>query len=137
MSYQQKRLVYFIVVVMMILFGLASRVYSHFLPFVIAENAGDILWAMMVYFGFRYLLVQGNMHTSLWVSLLFCFCIEFSQLYQANWINLIRNTIIGGLILGKGYLTVDLFRYTSGIVIAFFFDKLFHACSVKNTKKQS
>jgi hypothetical protein len=39
-------------------------------------------------------------------------------LYQEDWINQIRGTILGALILGKGFLTVDLIRYITGIVIA-------------------
>lgn len=48
---------------------------------------------------------------------------EFSQLYQGDWINTIRDTSLGALILGKGFLGVDLIRYSIGIVIAYVIDK--------------
>jgi hypothetical protein len=83
----------------------------------LAENAGDVLWAMMVYFGFRFLFLKKSMLTAMFFSFLFSFGIEFSQLYQENWINQIRGTLLGALILGKGFLTVDLIRYTIGIFI--------------------
>jgi len=77
-----------------------------------------MLWAMMVYFGFRLLLVRKSTLTAIWLSFLFSFGIELSQLYQEDWINQIRGTTLGALILGKGFLIEDLVRYTVGIIIA-------------------
>ena len=118
------RLVYIIAVFTTILLGLASRKFRHLLLPFVAENAGDILWAMMVYFGFRFLLVHERLFTAILLSFLFSFGIEFSQLYQADWMNQIRGTLLGALILGKGFLTVDLIRYTAGILIATAIDKV-------------
>ncbi len=59
---------------------------------------------------------------SVYLSMIFSFTIEFSQLYQAGWINDIRSTLLGALILGKGFLGIDLIRYTVGIVISFVAD---------------
>ncbi|MGX6443885.1 ribosomal maturation YjgA family protein [Neobacillus sp. K501] len=117
------RLVYLAATVITILLGLASRKYSSPLPPFLAENAGDALWAMMVYFGFRFLLVRKSLFASICLSLLFSFGIEFSQLYQADWLNQIRATTIGALILGQGFLMVDLVRYLAGIIIATIMDK--------------
>jgi hypothetical protein len=49
------------------------------------------------------------------ISILFCFSIEFSQLYHSNWIDVIRRTTLGGLILGYGFLWRDLVAYLLGI----------------------
>ncbi|MED2974624.1 DUF2809 domain-containing protein [Fictibacillus sp. B-59209] len=122
--YRKMRIAYSIAVGITIFLGLASRKWSHLFPLVAAQNAGDVLWAMMVYFGFRLLLVRKSLHTALWLSFLFSFGIEFSQLYQENWINPIRDTMLGALILGKGFLIVDLIRYTAGILIATILDKM-------------
>ncbi|WP_335491102.1 DUF2809 domain-containing protein [Neobacillus niacini] len=105
-------------VIITILLGLASRKFSHLLSEFVAENAGDVIWAMMVYFGFRFLFVQKRLFIAILLSFLFSFGVEFSQLYQADWINQLRGTVVGALVLGKGFLTVDLFRYTTGIVLA-------------------
>lgn len=113
-----------IAVFITIVLGLASRKFSHLLLLFIAENSGDVIWAMMVYFGFRFLLVRKSLITAIWLSFSFSFGIEFSQLYQAEWINQVRGTLLGGLVLGKGFLTVDLIRYTAGILIATVLDKL-------------
>lgn len=124
---------YFFAVMLTTLAGLSSRKYSQFLPAFLAENAGDALWAMMVYFGFRFLLMRNSILVSLILSVLFSFGIEFSQLYQSDWINQIRGTLIGGLILGKGYLTADLIRYTAGIGLACLLDFVLVSISANRT----
>ncbi|WP_404330387.1 DUF2809 domain-containing protein [Mesobacillus maritimus] len=121
-QYGKGRIFYFAAVVLSILLGLASRRYGEFLPVFVADNAGDMLWAMMVYFGLRFLLVHKRPTHSIWLSIIFCYGIELSQLYQAEWINFIRSTALGALVLGKGFLMVDLVRYTVGIIIATLLD---------------
>jgi glycopeptide antibiotics resistance protein len=126
------RRTYFIAVIITILLGLASRKYSHLLFSFLAENAGDVLWAMMVYFGFRFLFLKKSMVAAVFFSFVFSFGIEFSQLYQEDSINQIRGTTLGALILGKGFLTVDLIRYTIGIVIASTLDRIMIIKKQKN-----
>jgi hypothetical protein len=118
------RITYIAAVTITILLGLASRTFPHLLPIFIAENAGDALWAMMVYFGFRFILMKQPQLIAVFFSLLFSYSIEFSQLYQADWINQIRDTRLGALILGKGFLTVDLLRYAVGVMIAAILDRV-------------
>jgi glycopeptide antibiotics resistance protein len=118
------RIIYLLTLIIVIILGLASRIYGQSLPRFVAENAGDMLWAMMVYFGFRFLFVRRGIPFAAFLSFLFSFGIEFSQLYQAEWINQVRSTVIGALVLGHGFLVVDLFRYSAGIFIAAFLDYL-------------
>ncbi|UPW81474.1 DUF2809 domain-containing protein [Lysinibacillus sp. Ag94] len=124
LHYLNIRIAYLITIVITIFLGLASRKWSLLLPSFVAQNAGDMLWAMMVYFGFRLLLVHKSILTAIWLSFLFSFGIEFSQLYQEHWINQIRGTTLGALILGKGFLVADLVRYSVGIIIATVLDKM-------------
>ncbi|SEM45146.1 Protein of unknown function [Paenisporosarcina quisquiliarum] len=119
---ESKRFYYVIAILVSIVFGLASR-YISALPMFIVNHAGDTLWAIMVYFLFRIIFVHKSLHLAIYLSLVFCFCIEFSQLYQADWINTIRVSLVGSLILGKGFLPEDLIRYSIGIVIAYLLDK--------------
>ena len=123
-NYQKVRIAYGIAIVITIILGLASRKYDYLLPSFVSQNTGDALWAMMVYFGIRFLLVRGSKGIAIILSLLFSFGIEFSQLYQAEWINQVRGHFLGGLILGKGFLLIDLIRYTVGIIIAVILDKI-------------
>ncbi|MGO4273594.1 DUF2809 domain-containing protein [Paenibacillus sp. TAF58] len=117
------RITYGLAIITTVVLGLSSRRYSVFIPLFIAKHAGDVLWASMVYFGFRFLFVKRRLTWAVGISVIFSFGIEFSQLYQAEWIIEIRNTVLGTLILGKGYVTVDLFRYVLGITLAFCVDK--------------
>jgi Protein of unknown function (DUF2809) len=65
---------------------------------------------------------QSTFKTSVLYTLLFTYCIEISQLYQADWINAIRHTKLGGLVLGFGFLWSDLLMYSIGISLAFLLD---------------
>ena len=108
----KRRLTWFILVIITIILGLLSRHIAGIPLFI-----GDILWATMIYFGFRFLLVSKSIKFIVIASLLFCYAIEFSQLYQAPWINNIRHTVLGGLILGEVFLWGDLLSYTIGVAI--------------------
>lgn len=59
----------------------------------------------------------------LWKLALICFGLgvadELLQLYHAPWIEAVRQTRIGGLMLGFGFLWSDIICYAAGIVIAY------------------
>lgn len=120
----KNRIRYFIITIIIMFMGLLSRKFMFIFPRNIAPFIGDMLWAMMVYFGFRFLFPKLNITKSLVLAFLFSFSIEISQLYQAQWINNIRSTIIGGLILGHGFLFEDLISYSIGIILGCVVDKL-------------
>ena len=113
-----KRLFYLLGIFSSMILGLLSRKAGDTLPVFLADHAGDAIWAMMIYFGFRFLLPNKPLGLSLFLSACFCFCIEWSQIYQADWINSIRNTALGALVLGRGFLAIDLVRYSGGILLA-------------------
>ncbi|MFB5673776.1 DUF2809 domain-containing protein [Paenibacillus terreus] len=118
-SFQLKqRLIYAAAALLTMLLGLASRVFAEELPAFIARHAGDALWAAMIYFCFRALFVRQRLFTTTLLSLLFCFAIEFSQLIQTDWLNGLRSTVLGALVLGRGFLVIDLLRYTVGMGLA-------------------
>jgi len=114
------RLTWFILVIITIILGLLSRHIAGIPLFI-----GDILWATMIYFGFRFLFIKKSIQFIVIASLLFCYAIEFSQLYQAPWINNIRHTVIGGLILGEVFLWGDLLSYTIGVAIGVIIERGF------------
>ena len=118
-----RRVVYFIITAAVMLMGLLSRKFMFIFPSSIAPFVGDMFWAMMVYYGFRFLLPKLELLKSFNIALIFSFIIEISQLYQSDWINTIRKTTIGGLVLGHGFLWIDLISYSIGIVIAVIIDK--------------
>lgn len=78
---------------------------------------GDALWALMVYFIFGFIFNKKSVLVIALLSIGFSFGIEISQLYHAAWIDAIRATPIGGLVLGFGFLWSDLLCYTVGVSV--------------------
>ena len=115
------KLSYFIITIAVMLIGLASRRFSTAGSF-IYDNLGDALWAAMIYFGVRFLFTKMLKKTSAVAALSFCFFIELTQLYQADWLNALRYTTLGGLVLGSGFLWSDVVMYSVGVGFAWFFD---------------
>mgnify|MGYP002402228889 CR=1 FL=1 len=120
----RKRILYLALAALFAALGLGTRAYAGTLPKFIADHAGDALWAAMVYAGFRALLAGRSRVWAFGAALGFSFAIEFSQLYRADWINGARETALGALVLGKGFLAVDLARYFVGCAFAFGIDAL-------------
>ncbi|MBC8154056.1 MAG: DUF2809 domain-containing protein [Bacteroidetes bacterium] len=110
----RNRVIYGILTLATLLLGLASRRFSGDLPFVRAY-LGDALWALMVFFGIALVFNRWPTRTVVLATLLFSFGIEFSQLYHAPWVDGLRHTRLGGLVLGFGFLWTDLLCYTVGI----------------------
>lgn len=116
------RIKYVVVTMFIMIMGLLSRKYMNIFPKAIAPFVGDMLWAMMVYFGLRFLIPKLKLTKTLILAIVFSFSIETSQLYQADWINNIRATTLGGLVLGHGFLFEDLISYSLGIVMGCLLD---------------
>jgi len=116
------RRTYFLIVCTVIITGLASRRIP-----VIPPGVGDALWAMMIFFIIRTLYIKSGRKLLSIVSLILCYLVEFSQLYQAPWLNNIRMTLVGRLVLGQGFLWSDLLAYAIGIGAAVSFDYAIYA----------
>lgn len=78
---------------------------------------GDVLYAMMMFLNIRFLFIGLSFRNTAFISLSICYLIEFFQLYTAPWIDQIRNTTLGALVLGRGFLWSDMAAYTIGIAI--------------------
>ena len=104
--------------------GWCARGHASALPTVIGTYAPDTLWALQ---GFL-LVAAVKPHMTIWrtalMTLPVAYAIEFSQLYQVPWINSIRATRLGGLVLGHGFLWSDLVCYAAGIAIGVLLDGL-------------
>lgn len=114
----QKRFLYFILVVFIIIIGLLSRLKD-----IIPLWIGDALYAAMMFFITRFIFPNKTSRFIFIASLCFCFLIEFSQLYQADWINKLRVTWPGHMILGQGFLWSDLIAYILGVAVGLVIDK--------------
>lgn len=122
---KRNRIVYFLLIIITILAGLGSRHYGGHLPSWVHLYLGDSLWALMVFWMVGFLFRQKATGWVAVVSLLFSYIIEISQLYHAPWIDAIRATTLGGLVLGFGFLWSDMLCYTIGIVFGMLMEIVF------------
>lgn len=78
----------------------------------------DTAWTMAVYCGFGLLFDRG-VKLNFPAALIFSYLIEISQLFSTPFLNAARANVIGGLILGYGFLWSDIVCYTVGALICF------------------
>jgi len=114
---KNNRLYYFLALFTTLILGILSRKISEIPLFI-----GDVLYAVLIYFGLRFLFIHLKTHKTFLLSLLFCFSIEILQLVQIDWLIAIRKTTLGHYILGEGFLWSDLLCYIIGSLAAFLID---------------
>ena len=108
-------LVWLALIALVIPLGLGSRRYAHALPAFVAAYAGDSLRALAAFLGFGLVLPRASTLRVALLAITFSFLIELSQLYHAPWIDSIRHTTLGGLILGFDFVWSDLVCYAVGV----------------------
>ncbi|WP_066631197.1 ribosomal maturation YjgA family protein [Labilibacter marinus] len=114
-----------LLLILSVLLGLLSRSNLIVLPPFIDAYIGDVIWAFMVFYLFTIVLYKAPLKKILLATFIFSFMIEFSQLYQADWINQIRDIKLFALVLGHGFLWTDLLCYSVGIIVAFGLESFF------------
>lgn len=120
---KRNRITYLTMSIIVIILGLITRKASD-IPSFIKLYSGDILWGLMVFLLISFIFnKKSTLHIAVY-SIIFSFGIELSQLYHAPWIDNIRNTTLGGLVLGFGFLYSDLLCYTLGIGVGIILDKI-------------
>ena len=120
----RSRLWLLVYVVAVIALGLASREFPSLFPAIFGKYPGDALWALMVFVGLAF--VKPTASTAQLSVLAFAIScgIEFSQLYQAPWLNEIRGTTIGHLVLGSTFSWPDTGAYAVGVLVGSLIDAL-------------
>lgn len=108
-----KRLKRLSTVFIIIILGLASR-QIHWVPLYF----GDVLYGAMMFFIVWSLCIDLSLKKIALASLTMTYLIEFSQLYQAEWIKNLRSTTMGRLVLGQGFLWSDILAYAGGIIVS-------------------
>jgi hypothetical protein len=94
-----------------VVLGLASRRWP-----VLGTAAGDVLYATVAYWGFRWLAPQRPMIHAAVAAVAFCVAVEVGQLWHPVWLEAIRATQLGGMVLGHGFLWTDLGWYGVGVL---------------------
>lgn len=127
---RRNRVVYLILIIIVMILGLLSRKLDG-IPKIISLYAGDILWALMIFLIIKFIFNNKSTLFNIFIAIIFSYGIEISQLYHAPWIDSIRNTILGGLILGFGFLWSDLICYTIGIFIGGIIEDILRRVKIK------
>jgi len=115
MQINRNRIIYALFIIVIIGIGLVSR--ADFIPKLIYPYLGDVLYALMIYFIIGFLFPRFRSLKVALISIVICFIIELSQLFEPDWIIEIRRNKLGGLILGYGFLWSDLISYIIGGVM--------------------
>jgi hypothetical protein len=122
---RRSRITYGVVIVIVIALGLASRRFTSNLPAFVGDYAGDTLWALMVYLLLAFVWPSASSARLAAAALAFAFAIELTQLYHAPWIDRVRDTRLGALVLGYDFVWSDLLCYATGVAMGVGFDRVF------------
>lgn len=122
---KRNRIVYAGLIVLIVLLGLLSR--TSMVPDFIYPYVGDYFYALMFFFVIGFVFPRLSSLKVAFFSIGICFAIVLLQLYQAHWINEIRSSKLGGLILGYGFLWSDILSYTLGGFTGFILESRFHS----------
>ena len=104
-----------VLIAVVVALGLGSRRFGPSLPGFVAAYAGDTLWAVVAFLGIGLIRPRASTARVALLAMAFSALIEISQLYHAPWIDSIRGTRLGGLVLGFGFVWSDLACYALGV----------------------
>ncbi|HEX7261005.1 MAG TPA: DUF2809 domain-containing protein [Luteolibacter sp.] len=113
----RKRWCYLLLTVLVTASGLLWRSRFVHLPPFMTKYGGDALWALLVFAGFGFLFPRISTLRLVLISIGFAWAVEFSQLYHAAWLNTVRATRLGHLVLGSTFNWPDLPAYVLGIAL--------------------
>lgn len=114
----KRRIAYLAVALVCIALGLLARWHGLGLPREVAKYGGSILWAMMVYFGLRAIVLRWSIFVAAMVAAVLAALGEATQLISIPWFDALRETTLGHLVFGRTFAVEDIVAYWIGILIA-------------------
>lgn len=94
------------------------RTFHQSSPF-LSKYGADALWSLLIYFSVAACFTRHKPSTIALSVLAFSWSIEFLQCYHALWIDNLRSTRLGALILGSVFNWQDLLAYSAGTLMGF------------------
>jgi hypothetical protein len=114
---KRNRFHYAIAIVMVVVLGFLSRRDPQILPAALGKYPGDALWSLMLFCGMGFLLPnQPVIFNGLTAFAIGC-AVEFFKLDHAAWIEPVRETWAGRLMLGSVFSWKNIAAYAIGILI--------------------
>jgi len=120
----RKRVWYLLAFGVTIALGLASRRFPHLLPAALGKYPGDVLWALMVFFGMGAIFIKIPGIQLGCGALAFSFGIEALKLWQTPWLVGLRHTTLGHLVFGHVFSWQNLVAYTVGVLMGLLVEAL-------------
>lgn len=118
MNPDRKRVPYGLVAAAVIVTGLLSRSSAaESWPRFLSAYSGDTLWATTVFLALAIALPTMKTSRLAFAAIAISFTVEATQLWRAPWLELIRGTSLGHLLLGAGFKWSDLLCYSAGVLI--------------------
>jgi hypothetical protein len=114
----RKRVRYLVLAMGTIAVGLMVHLGGSFLPPAFRDILGDALWAMMIVWWMGVAAPRLALRTRGLAALAVCVAVELSQRYHTPFLDALRSTLPGHLVLGSGYDPRDFLGYTAGVVFA-------------------
>lgn len=113
------KIIYLLLFVFCTWLALATRHHRQYFHPIVVKYGGDIIWAGMFIFLLRIFFTKS----ALWKLAVFNYILgvadECSQLITTPWFVAIRQTKLGKLMLGVGFVWSDLVCYAIGTLLAF------------------
>jgi Protein of unknown function (DUF2809) len=113
-----RRMRYLVLAIATIAVGVMVHLGGSFLPPVARDVIGDALWAMMMVWWMGVAAPRLPLRTRGLAALAICIGVELSQRYHTPFLDALRRTLPGHLLLGSGYDPRDLLAYAAGVVVA-------------------
>ena len=88
----------------------------------VRDVLGDALWAAMIVWWIGVIIPRGRPLVRAGGAYAVCVAVEVSQLYHSPAIDAVRETTLGGLVLGSGFDPRDLVAYALGVGVALLID---------------
>jgi len=98
--------------------GLAVRFAHLGLPFSVVKYGGSGLWAAMIYWLCSTFLPSGRWTRNVAISATLGTAVEFLKLYDPPWLDAVRRTLPGIIILGRMFNWRDIATYWIAICLA-------------------
>jgi len=98
--------------------GLFVHWYGTMLPAAARDVLGDALWAMMIVWLIGAVVPNEPVALRAAAALIICWMVEASQAYHSQFLDGLRQTIIGALALGTDFGFRDLGAYALGVAAA-------------------
>jgi hypothetical protein len=114
----RNRLVYIVLMIPPIVLGIGSRKLGHGWPSFVTADLGDILWTVEAFLVIGLLRPRWSTAVAGIAAWVVSLADEVSQLFHAPWIDAVRATTLGGLLLGHAFIARQIALYAIGAVVA-------------------